>query len=261
VDNDPAFDVARSVLIVKGDTTCSSFKDSSGISQVGCRIPNGYGTCTAIDPTTHEVLFTAQSKLLSNGSVQWSLDGKFKADVVLVAGASHGSACSYLYADEAVAGKGLGFLKSTGKYANVNYVEVCTDRSNVPEPVTLKPLPECPQDVQDALDDGSIEGDFAIVGQIGDADTATLCIKDDAAITVHECINEEGLSSESSSSDLPLCSEGPDMNEDGHPDGPQPFKRVMTFDLNKVGDGSCVYTCVPPPLTLGGRSQCGYICK
>lgn len=25
-------------------------------------------------------------------------------------------------------------------------------------------------------------------------------------------------------------------------------------------DGNCTYTCVPPPLTVDGRNQCGYVC-
>lgn len=112
------------------------------------------------------------------------------------------------------------------------------------------PQPACPQDIQDALDDGTIPGDFAIVGLIGDADTTTLCLK--SGVAVFECANTEGGLPDSG---LPECG-------DLTPNGVVPvLKRNMTTDLTKVGNTSCVFTCVPPPLTIGGRSQCGYICN
>lgn len=265
--NNANFDVAAFTLKVDPDAASCAAQN-----QIGCRIEGGEGSCSSGD------LFTVKSWVLSNGSVKWMVKGELNADAVFVVpkkpgkhyrrshktgGHHHGGgkkdddlmACGYIYSDEARSGKKLG-LKSDGEFATVDYIEVCSDGLN--KQVT-SPLPACPEDVQTALNDGSIPGDFAIVGQISDADTVTLCLKDDPNITVFECVNEETPAT--ANSGLPSCSEGPDLNNDGHPDGAMPFIRNSTVQTQKVGDASCVFTCLPPPLTFGGRSQCSYICN
>ena len=156
-------------------------------------------------------------------------------------------------------------LNTAGVMVNLATVssDQAADSDTATISVALPPpelLPDCPQDIQEALNDGTIPGDYAIVGQISDADSVTLCIKEDFQITVTECVNQEGTGSlPPPSSGEPLCSEGPFLN--GEFQGAQPLMRDITFLMSKVGEASCVYTCVPPPLTLGGNQRCGYICK
>jgi len=247
---------AQSVAKTAASTAlCSTLQTSK---KFGCRITNGSGSCTAVD-SKGQPLFTATSAKRASGAVDWQItDYKTKVDAVLVnqIAPTASTACSYTYTTEAVAGDGLGQKKSDGTFVNPNYLEFCSDGQS-----QTVDLPPCPTDVQNALNDGSIPGEYAIVGQISDANTATLCVKENAGISVQECINLEGATSSAAANGLPLCSDGPDTDGDGHPDGSLPFKRNITFIQQKVGDSSCTYTCVPPPMTIGGRSQCGYICK
>ena len=257
VESNPDFDAAQFVLeIDPADASCKTQ------GQVGCRIYGGNGSCSATDPITGRI-FTATSRSLSDGSLSWTLEGDLNADAVFVVSKlnllrrnsnSKTQACSYVYSDEARSGKGLGY-KSNGNFANVDYIEICSD--GVDSPVST-PLPGCPEAIQAALDGGDF-GDYAIIGQISDAKMLTLCIKNDPDITVLECINEgEDVAVNSG---LPFCNEGPDMDGDGRPDGAQPMMRNTTVATQNVGTNSCVYTCLPPPLTFGGRSQCAYVCN
>lgn len=248
---------ADTIAVIDATTGCASVN-----GQVGCRIDNGTGSCTATDGAGN-VLFTASSSLDALGRVNWSVDpsSAYKIDSVLVGGATQGNACGFFHSYDTEAGTGLGFQKSNGGYANVTYVDVCTDMKKevaiAPPPV----IPACPQDIQDALNDQTIEGDFAIVGKITDGDSPTLCIRQNPGITVTFCENEEGKNATGpTASGAPRCSEGPDVTGDGVPDGAEPFKRNTTFVTSKVGNSSCYYMCVPPPMTLNGVQSCAYYC-
>lgn len=41
-----------------------------------------------------------------------------------------------------------------------------------------------------------------------------------------------------------------------------PFQRAEPngFSVAKYTKTKCIYTCVPPPLTVDGRNQCGMVC-
>ena len=238
---------AKTVLDLKGVVACDAVAN-----RVGCDIANGSGSCTAYSGSTP--LFTANSTVNPDGSVSWSLTGnsQINVDEVFVQGTTGGETCEYAYGDEATAGQFLGFYKSNGSYQTVKNISFCTDGVNQPKQV-IKSLPSCPADVQAALDDGSIPGDYAIVGSITDGDSATLCIKNSANITVTPCVNEEGKNLPPTSSGTPRCSEGPAGL------GPQPFKRNLTFSMSKTGDNSQIFVCLPPTYTFAGGQSCAWI--
>ncbi|UCH54155.1 MAG: hypothetical protein JSW09_05100, partial [Pseudomonadota bacterium] len=129
---------------------------------------------------------------------------------------------------------------------------VCTNgKSELP--VVTRTLPTCPADVQAALDENQIKGDYAIVGEITDGDSATLCLK--SGVTIQECINEERKGQGPDPSGLPLCSKGP--TGDGITD--LNFKRDLNFSITKTGDNSAIFVCLPPTYTFSGGSSCGWV--
>jgi len=245
---------AKTVAIVDGTTGCASLN-----MQFGCRMDpaSGVKSCTAPG------LFTARSEISANGTVKWWLDSGYtvKADTALVGGGTGGNACGYFYAKDTTEGSGMGFKKSNGSYANVTYVDVCADLKS-DEIQVVNTFPACPQDVQDALDDGTIPGDYAIVGKIKDGDSLSFCVKSsNPEIRITECINEEGKNATGPHpSGRPRCSEGPDQDGDGVLDGPQPFKKELTMPGVKVGNNSCVFYCPPTNYGFGGTSSCWYVC-
>lgn len=238
---------AKSVAIVDGTTGCASLN-----MQTGCRMDPGSGVTSCTHPGG---LFTATSQINADGSVSWALQSGSakKADSVLVGGGTGGNACGYFYEKDAMAGSGMGFKKSNGQYANVTYVDVCTD-GKTDQAQVIKTLPACPQDVQDALNDGTIEGDYAWVGKITDGDSLAFCLRQNAGIQVTECINVEGKNLGPDPSGLPYCSQGPTGK------GPQPFKKNLTIPAAKVGDGSCFFSCPPTNYSYGGYTVCTYSC-
>jgi hypothetical protein len=239
---------AETVAIVDGTTGCPSIQ-----GQVGCRIDNGSGTCVAKD-LLGNTLFTAYSAKDSSGRVNWSVDpsSRYKIDSVLLGGATSGNACGYFYKNDASSGSGMAFAKSNGGYSNVTYADVCTNLKDNTPPPPPKPLPGCPADVQAALDKGTIPGDYAIVGTITDGDSATLCLK--SGVTVEPCINEEGKGlGTTPAGKVPRCSEGP--NAAGSPS----FKRNLTFSMNKTGENSQLFVCLPPTYTFAGGQSCGWV--
>lgn len=245
---------AKTVAVVDGTAACVN------AGQAGCSISNGTGSCQAFDGNGNPV-FTATSSLDTQGRVSWSVTGPYKADTVLVAGANSGNTCGYFYDKDTASGTGLGFLKTNGTYQGVQGVAVCSDlKADAPQAV-LNVVPACPADIQAALDDGTIEGDFAIVGKVTDGDSVTLCTRKNAGLTETLCINQEGKTLPPTLAGTPRCSEGPDLNGDGIPDGPLPLKRNISFPASKVGDGSCLYICSPPNTALEGTSSCKYVCK
>lgn len=247
----PGVDQAKYSLLIDGTTSCAK------LSQAGCRISGGQGTCEVPG------LFRAQSTLASDGSVSWSLlSHTVGIDAVLVGGASSGNACANFYPDDADTGQsGLGFRKSTGQYSNVTYVEFCTDGEDSIDPTAAVPVPACPEDVQTALDEVFLATtDIAITYQFDDnlGVVSSLCVKgglENPNVTVIPCLNEPVPIPGPTA--LPRCSEVVS------PETGLPFvlKNNSTYFMAGVQRSSCVYTCVPPPMTLGGRSQCAYVCR
>ncbi|HCU53426.1 MAG TPA: hypothetical protein DIC36_03805 [Gammaproteobacteria bacterium] len=244
---------AKTVALVDGTSGCAALSNGGSTnSWTGCRMDpaSGITSCTVAGK------FRATSAMNPDGSVYWALDPTYtqyttKADAVVVGGGNGGSNCGYFYKDDAATGNQLGYLKSNGSYQNVTYVDVCTNGTNE-TPVVTRQLPVCPADVQTALNDGTIPGDFAIVGTVHNADDTTFCIRSGA--TVKECINEERQGQGPDPSGLPLCSEGP------HGDGTDlNFKRGLSFSMIKTGDHSSVYVCLPPTYTFAGGSSCGWV--
>ena len=243
---------AKYVALVDGTTSCGNVG-----GQVGCRINGGIGTCSF--PDQNNPLFTATSVLASNGSVNWSLTGPIKADVVITGGASQGNACGYFYPNDAVAGKGLGNKKSNGQFSNVTYVDICTDGENEPEPIELPKVQECPEDVKAAL--LAADADIAVTYKLDKylGVISSFCVKGGLetpadGISITKCINEPSMAT--TQSDLPFCTDV--LSPDGNP--------VILTNLNTVNvaggvGSSCAYTCLPPPMTFDGRTQCAYICK
>jgi len=238
---------AKSVAIVDGTTGCASVN-----MQTGCRMDPASGVTSCTEPGG---LFTATSQMNPDGSVSWALQGgsAVKADSVLVGGGTGGNACGYFYEKDAMAGSGMGFKKSNGQYANVTYVDVCTD-GKTDQVQVIETLPTCPPDIQAALDDGTIEGDVAWVGKITDGDSLAFCVRQGAGIQRTDCINVEGKNLGPHPSGLPYCSQGPTGK------GPQPFKKDISITGAKVGDGSCFYYCPPTNYSYGGYAACSYLC-
>ncbi len=237
---------AKTVLNLKGVVACDAVA-----GRVGCDIANGSGSCTAYSGSTP--MFTANSSINSDGSISWNITSgsQYNVDEVFVQGTTGGETCEYAYADEATAGQLLGFYKDNQTYQTVKNVSFCTDGKNQVKQVA-KPLPGCPADVQAALNDGTIPGDYAIVGTITDGDSATLCLK--SGVTVEPCINEEGKGlGTTPAGKVPRCSEGP--NAAGSPS----FKRNLTFSMNKTGENSQLFVCLPPTYTFGGGQSCGWV--
>ncbi|HCU54194.1 MAG TPA: hypothetical protein DIC36_07955 [Gammaproteobacteria bacterium] len=242
------YSVADTVAVVDGTTGCAAIN-----GQVGCRITNGVGTCTAKDVLGNN-LFTAYSNTDSTGRITWTVDpsSRFKADSALLGGGQSGNACGFFYKNDASGGQGLAFAKSNGGISNVTYLDVCTNLKVDEPPPAPKLLPTCPADVQAALDEGTIPGDYAIVGTITDSDSATFCVK--SGVQIKTCINEEGKNlPPTAPGKTPRCSEGP--NSLGSP----PFKRNLTFSMSKTGDSSQIFVCLPPTYTFAGNQSCAWV--
>ena len=250
-------DQAQYVLQADGTLTCAR------LGQTGCRVDKGKGTCKA-----PEGLFTATSTLAGDGSVTWSLGSHTVGiDAVLIGGGSGGNACAYFYPEDAETGQsGLGFRRRTNpdQFANVPYVEFCTNqKDDIPAPAPAPLVPTCSVTEQTALDRLGFGVTINYQFDIELGVVSGLCVQGglDAAINnpenpvkVIECINEPVPIT--GPTELPLCSEV--LSPEGNP---FILKNNSTYFMAGVEGSSCVYTCVPPPLTLGGRSQCGYICQ
>jgi len=252
VQTNPAsagFSVAQTVAVVDGTTGCAAIN-----GQVGCRIANGVGNCTAKD-SLGNTLFTANAWVDAvTGGINWQLGPNplFKADSALLGGGQSGNACGFFYKEDASGGQGLGFAKSNGGLSNVTYIDVCSNLKVDEPPPAPKALPACPADVQQALDDGLIPGDYAIVGTITDGDSATFCVK--SGVSIKTCKNEEGKNlPPTAPGSTPRCSEGPDGQ------GSPPFKRNLTFSMSKTGDSSQIFVCLPPTYTFAGGQSCGWV--
>jgi len=242
------YSVADTVAVVDGTTGCAAVN-----GQVGCRINNGIGTCTAKDVLGNN-LFTAYSNTDATGRITWTVDpsSRFKADSALLGGGQSGNACGFFYKNDASGGQGLAFAKSNGGISNVTYLDVCTNLKVDEPPPPPKELPACPADVQAALDEGTIPGDYAIVGTITDGDSATFCVK--SGVQIKTCKNEEGKNlPPTAPGSTPRCSEGPDGL------GSPPFKRNLTFSMSKTGDSSQIFVCLPPTYTFAGGQSCGWV--
>jgi len=242
------YSVADTVAVVDGTTGCAAVN-----GQVGCRINNGIGTCTAKDVLGNN-LFTAYSNTDATGRITWTVDpsSRFKADSALLGGGQSGNACGFFYKNDASGGQGLAFAKSNGGISNVTYLDVCTNLKVDEPPPPPKALPACPADVQAALDEGTIPGDYAIVGTITDGDSATFCVK--SGVQIKTCKNEEGKNlPPTAPGSTPRCSEGPDGL------GSPPFKRNLTFSMSKTGDSSQIFVCLPPTYTFAGGQSCGWV--
>jgi hypothetical protein len=124
----------KTVGNVKGVVGCADMNN-----RFGCTVNNGTGSCTAYD-ALGAPLFTATSSTNATGQVSWNVAGAAKVDEVFVWGTTGGNTCIYAYADEAISGSGLGFLKSNNSYQNVQGVDFCTDGSLPPPPQTI---PRC----------------------------------------------------------------------------------------------------------------------
>ncbi len=247
--------------------TSATFVSSSGgdpsVTLHGCKVGKGQSTCSIPHPSgeyaavveindgvgiknnTNEVSWSVDCAPLNGGTCPDAIG----IDWVNTKGSTGGTECGFVYTDDPTSDSMLYFNKSNGGFASISEVTAYTDFEEKIELIT-RTLPGCPPDVQAALNDDVIPGDFAIVGDISQADSLTLCLKEDA-VQIIECLNVE----EGDTGDLDKC-------KDIEIDGVSPnLVRNITFDLFKVLDTSCIYTCVPPPMTLGGRSQCGYICN
>lgn len=266
---------ARYMMQVDGTTACTN------LQQVGCRIDSvtgDGGDCTAVN-SAGDVLFTAHAVEAADGSINWSLlSSNVQVDSVLVGGGQKGNACNYFYPDVAPVGQtGMGYQSDKGSFAKVTYVEVCTDQSDdvAPPPPPPVVVPNCPTDVQNALDDLSIPGDIAFIYQFDDFLGATMsfCVKGGSLTELSDdiqyipCTNEPTTlyDPENPSQDPPLCSSIPtdDPAKDRDGDGYRDFffrNNLSPFVAGLKGS-SCIYTCLPPPMTLDGRNQCGYICR
>jgi len=249
------FSAAQTVAVVDGTTGCAAVN-----GQVGCRITNGVGTCTATDVLGNP-LFTASANMdPTTGRITWTVapNSRFKADSALLGGGQSGNACGFFYKNDASGGQGLAFLKSNGGISNVTYLDVCSNLKADEPPPAPKLLPTCPADIQAALDEGTIPGDYAIVGTITDGDSATFCVK--SSVKIKTCKNEEGKNlPPTPAGQTPRCSEGPDENGDGIPDGAPVFKRNLTFSMSKTGSNSQIFVCLPPTYTFDGTSSCGWV--
>jgi len=249
VINPSKYSSADVIAVVDGTTGCAAINN-----QWGCRINNGVGTCTARDALGNE-LFTAIAGVDPVvGGITWEItaSSRYKADSALLGGGQSGNACGFFHKEDASGGQGLAFAKSNGGYSNVTYLDVCSNLQVNEPPPPPKPLPTCPADVQAALDDGTIPGDYAIVGTITDGDTATLCVK--SGVQKLACINEEGKNlPPTPAGSTPRCSEGP--NGQGAP----PFKRDLTFSMTKTGNNSEIFICLPPTYTFDGTSSCAWV--
>lgn len=232
-------------LVIDATATCANLS----ANMTGCRIDSGQTSCTAPNGMTATL---TSGTIGGTVPVSFTTTG-FQADVSLIGGATQGSSCGYFYSDGTNVATNLHFVKSNGGNAQVKYVDVCTDGQDEAPPPVTRVLPACPQDIQDALDEGTIPGDLAYVIQnISDGDSATLCIKNDPDFTETDCVNEEA----DSGSPFPPCN---DLDRNGVPDfadGPN-----MTPLIEKVGENSCTKTCLPSPLTYESGSSCKQVCK
>ena len=258
MEDDPDFDVAK--YVVQGGMTSSCKKLGE---QTGCRIYHGHGSCTAYDSDSEssKKLFTATSRKLKDGSIEWEVDGEFKADAVLVKSWHHKKSCSYLYSDDAMAGQGLGYRKSNRSFAHVAYVDVCTDGKNNSQPdIPIGSLPECPSDVQSALDESKLgDTDFAIAYNFDEelGVVSTVCVKGGLTqpdFDIIPCVNRPIV--DQVDSDLPFCSEvvSPETGL------PFEFQNINSYDVIGVRGSACVVFCPNANVSLGGRSQCVIMC-
>jgi hypothetical protein len=262
---------ATFTVLVDGNTSCGNVE-----GMYGCRINDGIGECEFVSPLGgmgFRAVATQDpvTKKISFGT--FPIDGleELYVDFTGAGGAEQGGACGRMYKPEVVSGDGLAFVKSNTGVQKTTYLDVCTDLSNqAPAPVVQSPN-VCDGDIKNALTsfDGAEDGlpDFAIVGYIGEPNKTAFCVGNDASI--EGCVN---LQSDVDSPRLPgvrYCDEGPDQKPldpdtglsvgDGIPDGPQPLRRNMTFDVSKTGDNSQIFVCVPPPMTLDGTESCGWV--
>lgn len=258
-------DQAQYTILVDGTTSCANLQQS------GCRVDKPDGSCTAYKDG--EALFTAHIDKNNKGSISWTLEPGAVAgvDAVLVGGGQQGNACGYIYPDRAGDGQsGLGFQDSRGKFSNVTYVEVCVDTegggSSGPDVDTT--IPECPAPIAAALNQPGTPPGFALYYQFHPflGATTSFCIKggpltdpvDPSAFEFIGCTNEptDMMDEHDPETDEPLCSEvvSPISGE------PIELRNSLTTDIIGGQGSSCVYTCMPPPLTVDGRNQCGVIC-
>lgn len=238
-----------------GIGSCANMNPAS----TGCSITSIPGSCTVPG------VFTVYAGLNADGSVRWCAtasgganclgaatpdDPQSKVDVVLVKGATTGNVCGYNYLPDAVKGSSLGDKKPNGNYQNVSAVTACTDNQNVVKQATA-PFQACPQDIQDAINDQSLEGDVALIYKVGQPEKTALCVRSD--FQVSPCTNDVLVHNDTG---LALCNKQ-DLDGDGIATDPIPFRANGSVEATFLGEHSCVLYCPTSNynLTSGGTSS------
>lgn len=256
VSDDSAF--SRPLLV--GNASCADL----GLS--GCRIQRGQTSCALPDVIAASITSGAVGQ---RGPISWALDpySEFNADVVIMGGVTTSTrargACGFYY-DEAESGDYLGYDRGNESFSTVSYVDVCTDLQTPEPPPVATTLPECPDSLQTILDSGALgnDVDFLATYQLDEelGVISTLCaqggiVVGNPDVEIIPCVNEPS-EQQGEAADLPLCSEVQIT-----PGVDPKLENLNTFTVAGVTGSRCAYTCLPPPMTFGGRTQCAFICR